>query len=85
MVPTFNPRKAKEDELDLLTDAIDHEHKHKEMEAKDHIKKLQVEQYAFLTKYENLSQHIISIPSRTDSEKPLEKYYIIFESVASTL
>ena len=81
----FDPRKAKEEELDLLTDAIDHEYKHRRVEAKEHIEQLKVEQSTFLAKCESLAQQIITIPLRTDSDKPLDNAYLIFESVVSTL
>ena len=56
------------------------------MEAKVNIEQLKAEQFAFLAKCENLAQQIITIPLRTDSDKPLDKLsYLIFESDVLTL
>ena len=55
------------------------------MDTKEHIEQLKLEQSSFLAKCENLAQQFITILSRPDSDKLLEKYFFIFESVVLTL
>ena len=84
-IVTFDPKKDKEKELDLLTDAIDQEYKHRRVEAKEQIEQLKTQKNAFLSKCERLAQKIITIAAGIDSKNPLDKAYLIVESVVSTL
>ena len=46
---------------------------------------MKIEQVEFLTKCRTLTQTVIPGPVETDTNKPLEKAYQLFESVMSNL
>ena len=50
----------------------------------EQIKKLKTEKNEFFSKCESLARQFIPIPASTDSDKPLDKEYLLFERVVST-
>ena len=67
--------------MDLLSYAINKEYKQKRVRSKENIKKMKAEQNEFLAKCESLAESFIPILVGTDSNKPLDKAYLIFESI----
>ena len=70
----------REEDLDLLVDAMNKESRIRRDKNKEQLKKIKTEQTKFLNKCENLVKQFITIPEGVDTKKPLDKAYQLFES-----
>ena len=59
----INLQKDKEEELDLLVDAISRESRHRKEKTKEQLKQMNTKQAEVLTKCENLAQNFLTICS----------------------
>ena len=78
---SIDMQKAREEELDLLVDAINKETIIQREKRKEQLQKIDIEQTKFLTKSENMARQFITIMKRVNTHKPLGKAYQLFESV----
>ena len=82
---TVETLKLRDGELDRLLEAITKEASNRNRTKQERIKKMKVEQVEFLAKCRTLTQTVLPGMAETDTDKPLEKAYQLFESVVSNL
>ena len=66
-------------------EALNKEARIRKERKQEQIEKLKTEQIEFLTKCRNLTQTILPGATETDTDKPLERAYQLFESIVSNL
>ena len=82
---TVETPKLRDGELDRFSEALTKEASTRNRTRQERIEKMKVEQVEFFTKCRTLTQTVIPGMVETDTNKPLERAYQLFESVMSNL
>ena len=77
--------KLRDGELDQPLGTLTKEASTRNQTRQERLEKLKTEQVEFPTKCRTLTKTVIPGPAETDTDKPLEKAYQLFESVVSNL
>ena len=85
LTTAVDPTKTRDGELGKLLESLEIEAKTRSQNKRRELDDNEKEQVKFLNKFKNLVQSVIPGPTEDDTEKPLEIYYQLFESVVSIL
>ena len=85
LTSVVDTKKLRDGELGQLLETLTTEATTRSQPRREHIDINKKEVIKFLTKCRSLIQTVISGPTDTNTDKPLEKAYHLFENVVSTL
>ena len=77
----MDTQKIKDEELELLVEALNRESRLRKERMKEQIEKLKTKPTEFITRCQDLARQVIPVPEGVDTNRPLEKSYQLFESV----
>ena len=74
----MDTQKIRDEEMDLVVEALSKESRLRKEIRKKQIEKLKIEQTEFLARFQDLERQFIPVLKGVDTDKPLEKSYQLF-------